>query len=1075
MPSYTDLSSADIGSLYRNNTSHPNPMFDFLTGFVPRRLRDLFVWMEYLYYNSAQIFAALKKFSEYAITDISYESTNTAQKERLKDLHDRRLQIKSVLIRCGLDRWIYGNGFVSLYQPFVRFLKCPTCAKMTNVTKVNYRFRVKGKTFGFEYQCRKCKGTVVGKIIDRRTSNPEKLHVIRWDPKQMDIDHHPLTGESVYYYSVPADIKKRVLKGNKHLLNSMPKEFLQAVVANQMFKFAPGQLYHMKVEPPAGVEQQWGFPPLTPTMKLFFYSAVLRKANEAIALDHIVPFRVLHPAQNTSAGDPIQNLNLSRMFDEVKTGLRKWRQDPLHMMTSPVPVGVTQIGGDGRALLTLGEVKEAEDSIIAALGIPREFVYGGLCCDSEELAVTTRGLVPLGTLAPTNANRTRETVVTVDTVDGPCLTTHSHNVGLKAPTTVRTQAGYTLTAASTHPLMVLQPDLSLDYKTIEELEVGDYVVRRFGAELWASEPCRLPDAPARSSRRRADLKFPEHTTPELARLLGYLTAEGSIDAERVRFTHSEQELIEDYTRCVRTVFGVEPRVYAGTTSNENQKQWWSCELWSCDLAQYLADLGFRGSSHERRIPSCVLQSPRQIVSEFVKAYYEGDGSICVKPDQSGSVVAYTVSKKLAKELQIVLQNAGVESSLYTPTTASPVYKLTVRKQLQTFSEFAGFLHKRKRQKLAALNEVESANSARVPYVREALWALKKQHPQPAWQYDKTCPPLTEEVYTATSASAALHCAQRTVLTAIADKKLIAERRGKYQHIRAEDLRTWVETHGLPVRSANGAWPRFYAQQVRLHALQNADLTLVEKHDPALAANLLRIRRGDLRFDPVVDITDGDTLIPMADLTVPGPACYTAGGIVCHNSFTGSAITLRMLENQLLTYTDELNGLLQWLTDRSCRILGWKSTKCKLTEFKLIDDVQQKQILLQLNQSTAMVSNTTIAETHDIDLQKERARREQETLDETRFQHDLDMKVKKLQMSLAQQVQNQSMMGAQGMSYDQQQIIAQADGLVEQLLGVDYGARKSMLHQLQVEDFVMYSVVIQRLEEAQKQQQRAGGM
>jgi hypothetical protein len=546
-------------------------MFDFLTGFVPRRLRDLFVWMEYLYYNSAQIFAALKKFSEYPITDITYTTTNKALEKRVKKLHEKQIKVKALLIRCGLDRWIYGNSFTSVYQPFARFLKCPHCGKMTNIEHVNYRFKL--KKLKFEYTCKKCKNVVDGKVIDRRLTNPDKIHVIRWDPKQMDIDYNPITGESVYYYSVPRDIKDKVLKGNKHILNTMPMSFLKAVQSGKMYKFAKGQIYHMKVDPPAGIDQQWGFPPLTAAIKLFFYAAVLRKANEAIALDHIVPFRILHPAQNIATGDPIQQISLNTLFEEVKSGLRRWRRDPLTIMTAPVPVGMTQVGGDGRALLTLGEVKEAEDGIIAAMGIPREFIYGGL------------------------------------------------------------------------------------------------------------------------------------------------------------------------------------------------------------------------------------------------------------------------------------------------------------------------------------------------------------------------------------------------------------------------------------------------------------------------------------------------------------------------SFTGSAITLRMLENQLLTYTGELNELLQWVTERCCKILGWKPVECELTEFKLIDDVQQKQLLMTINQNQQLVSNTTIGELNDIDIKEERVKRKQEALDEVRFQHEVQLEVTKLQNSLAQQVQNQSMMSGQGLAYDQQQVISQADGLVQQLMSMDYGGRKSFLHSLQVEDYVMYSVVVQRLEQAQlagQKQQQAGG-
>jgi len=211
-----------------------------------------------------------------------------------------------------------------------------------------------------------------------------------------------------------------------------------------------------------------------------------------------------------------------------------------------------------------------------------------------------------------------------------------------------------------------------------------------------------------------------------------------------------------------------------------------------------------------------------------------------------------------------------------------------------------------------------------------------------------------------------------------------------------------------------------------------------------------------------EVKDAEDAI-IAALGIPREFIY--GGL----SFTGSAITLRMLENQLLTYTTELNGLLQWVTNRCCKMLGWNAPRVSLTEFKLIDDVQQKQLMMQLNQGgQGIISNTTIAELNDYDLKKERKRRKQEALDEVRFNHDVELEVNKLQNSLALQTQQQANMG-QGMQYDQQQVIAAADQVVQQLMGLDPGTRKSQLHSLQVEDFVLYSVVIQRLEEIQTQQ------
>lgn len=361
-----------------NTSSHGSPLFDFLTAFAPRKLKDLFRLCEYLYFNSAQVYAALQKFCTYPITSITYETQNEALKTYYQDLHDKTLKTKRILIRAAVDKFVYGNAFFSMYAPFVRFLKCPRCQMLTNIQQVSYRFKL--KKLSFNYECKGCSTRVDVDdkgVIDRKITRKDRISVIRWDPKLIDIDYNPITGHSEYYYTIPKEIKERCAKGNKHLVDTLPMEFLKAIRADQIFKFSEGQVFHMRMDAPAGIEAQWGFPPLASTIKLFFYAAVLRKANEAIALDYIVPLRIVSPKQASANADPMTTISLSRWSTEMKTSVKKWRRDPLHIMWSPIPAEVTHLGGQARALMTLGEVQAAEDNIIAALGLPKEFIYGG--------------------------------------------------------------------------------------------------------------------------------------------------------------------------------------------------------------------------------------------------------------------------------------------------------------------------------------------------------------------------------------------------------------------------------------------------------------------------------------------------------------------------------------------------------------------------------------------------------------------------------------------------------------------------------------------------------------------------
>jgi len=366
--------------LFDRSGGHPNPMFDFLSSFVPRKLKDLFRWTEYLYFNSTHILAAARKLSDYVITELVFNTDNLALRKQYSELAARpNVRLKGVLKIAQLDKLIYGNGFYSVYFPVSRMLACKHCATMTNIKSVKFTYDSKKLTFKFT--CPKCEKKLLVHLDDvkeRSIARADKVTIIRWDPKLMDINHNPITGEREYFYNIPGDIRKKVENNDALYIAAMPQTFLRAISKDKVIKLDDDNLYHLKVEGPSGIDAQWGFPPLAVAMKKFYHAAVLRKGNESIALDYVVPFRVLHPAATSGQADPVQMISMSNWKENTKKEVQAWRNDPLHIMMSPVALGVSQMGGNGRALMVLQEVQQVEDDILASMGVPREFLYGGL-------------------------------------------------------------------------------------------------------------------------------------------------------------------------------------------------------------------------------------------------------------------------------------------------------------------------------------------------------------------------------------------------------------------------------------------------------------------------------------------------------------------------------------------------------------------------------------------------------------------------------------------------------------------------------------------------------------------------
>lgn len=107
----------------------------------------------------------------------------------------------------------------------------------------------------------------------------------------------------------------------------------------------------------------------------------------SIALEHIVPLRVLFPQAGSANSDPYSSVNLADWKDKITKEIARWRQDQNYIPVFPLPIGHQTIGGDGRALLLSQEIRVWSEHIIAGMGIPVELVFGGLSYSGSNVSL----------------------------------------------------------------------------------------------------------------------------------------------------------------------------------------------------------------------------------------------------------------------------------------------------------------------------------------------------------------------------------------------------------------------------------------------------------------------------------------------------------------------------------------------------------------------------------------------------------------------------------------------------------------------------------------------------------------
>jgi len=356
----------------RNRTRYPSPFFDVSQQYVPPTIKELFKWVYYYATNNSFLGPALSKIARYPVTDLILEDNNPELVENWKMLLNNTLQIKTFLMETNLDLVTYGNAFVTIHYPAARFIKCEKCRetypwKMIQKKIDNLRIKIK---------CPKCGYDGDAIIKDAPYKSAENIRLVRINPEFIDIKYNDATGRHTYLYSIPDKLKRQIMSGDPDILEDTPQIYIDAIKQRKKIKLSTQNLFHLKRPTLAGKDMGWGMPLIAVALKDLYYFYTLRRGQEAIINEHIVPFDVLFPQANGKF-DPYVHSDLSSWKREIERQLAHRRKDPNYKAVLPFPVGFERIGGDGKALLLTPELDFLAKTIIGSVGIPQEFVFGG--------------------------------------------------------------------------------------------------------------------------------------------------------------------------------------------------------------------------------------------------------------------------------------------------------------------------------------------------------------------------------------------------------------------------------------------------------------------------------------------------------------------------------------------------------------------------------------------------------------------------------------------------------------------------------------------------------------------------
>lgn len=350
-----------------------SPWFTVANQFLPRNLHDVIRWARYITIQSPTTTEVIRKYATYPITEFVVDTKDEKVKKRYNEVF-KSFKLKQGLHDIGFEHFTSGNVFLSIYFPIVRTLICLTCSTAYNVKKIGKS--VSFKNWKFHGKCPHCGTQTDFTVKDAKSTNVEDMNLIKWNPLNIAVNHNPITGEYEYYYRIPNDIKRRVQMGDTLFVNSLPMEFIEAIKNNQDFKFDSSNIFHMKNLSTGAMVEGIAVPPLLSLFGLVFYQATLRKANEAVANEHLNPLRVVFPQPQTSNSDPVVAMSMRSFTANMEAAIQKHKKDKGFFLIAPGPVGYQAVGGEGKNLLVSQEIQQAEEAILLSLGVSKELLSG---------------------------------------------------------------------------------------------------------------------------------------------------------------------------------------------------------------------------------------------------------------------------------------------------------------------------------------------------------------------------------------------------------------------------------------------------------------------------------------------------------------------------------------------------------------------------------------------------------------------------------------------------------------------------------------------------------------------------
>jgi replicative DNA helicase Mcm len=458
---------------------------------------------------------------------------------------------------------------------------------------------------------------------------------------------------------------------------------------------------------------------------------------------------------------------------------------------------------------------------------------------------------------------------------------------------IRTASGHEIEVTPSHPLFV-QSDGRPTHRTAEQLTEGAFVAVP-GRVDTASGSSLDVDYRRSRANNAVRLQLPDEWTPWLARLVGYIIADGYAtlrddNSDSVVVTNNDPEILNDIADAYDRL-GVPYTVRDGRPAK-------SARAIACTASEFVSFLShlepaILDGSADQRVPESILAAPERIRTAFLRAYIDGEGHVSTTERE---LAVASMSRDLLEGVRSLLLSVGVHGRLERRQNDS--YRLRISgTDFDTYVREVGFVTDRKSEAATAFDDVGgNTNTDVVPNVGDILTRVREA--LALSQFECGIPRTTYQHYERGDRNPSRESLSDVVERFEARLDWLEGQRervagGDWQHIETVRRELGISQQTLAdgmcvTQTAISYYERTDAVPDGGH-VNDARGVVLDRIDNALAAepDVRRLRAlvdSDVRWDRIESVETVDPEYDWVyDLEVAGTHTYLSNGVVSHNS------------------------------------------------------------------------------------------------------------------------------------------------------------------------------------------------